>query len=247
MCKLKVVISVFILLTGTPIYADEWTEYAEPRQDTIQRELKLWGTYYKMHVASSISSGFPLLGKKNKTLGPKLSKKDWCDSALEGTVAVSERNITTIYTYMDKKGPIQLDCSNLYSKLKNRVLQSMSKSRFVVSKAPYGYGVKGWHIVPYKTIAVDKEFIPYGSVIYVPKARGLEIILPSGNVVLHNGYFYAGDTGGAIKGNHVDVFTGVLQKNPFASFVKSDMNKTFQAYLISNPKIQVSLDQMHHR
>ena len=43
------------------------------------------------------------------------------------------------------------------------------------------------------------------------------IALPSGESASHDGFFFAADRGGAIRGNHIDVFVGA-GPNPF-SFV----------------------------
>jgi 3D (Asp-Asp-Asp) domain-containing protein len=75
----------------------------------------------------------------------------------------------------------------------------------------------------------------FGTKIYIPDAQGA--ILPDGSK--HNGIFECGDTGGAITGNHIDVFIGAvkggnseaMQVNPF-SFIKSNSSKTFKAYVI---------------
>jgi 3D (Asp-Asp-Asp) domain-containing protein len=50
-------------------------------------------------------------------------------------------------------------------------------------------------LVYYRTIAVDQRLIPLGSHVYVPAYRQLG-----------GGWFIARDTGGAIKGRHIDVY-----------------------------------------
>src|SRR4029453_332777 len=99
---------------------------------------------------------------------------------------------------------------------------------------PFGDGVEGMILVPLRSVAVDRRHIPYGSVIYIPQAHGEEVTLPSGNLATHDGYFYAADTGGAIKGNHIDVFGGVFTSNPFPSFITSNASRTFEAFLIND-------------
>jgi 3D (Asp-Asp-Asp) domain-containing protein len=48
---------------------------------------------------------------------------------------------------------------------------------------------------PYRTLAVDPRLIPRGSRVYVPAYRSIS-----------GGWFLAQDTGGAIIGQHVDVY-----------------------------------------
>lgn len=76
--------------------------------------------------------------------------------------------------------------------------------------------MKGYKLFPYRTIAVDKNHIAYGSVVFIPDAVGTEILKKDGKTFLHDGYFFAGDTGAAIKTNHIDVFTGI-EAIPFLS------------------------------
>lgn len=75
---------------------------------------------------------------------------------------------------------------------------------------PWGYGVQGKALVPFRSFAVDKAEIPYGSKVYVPELDGVSVPgdSPWGNFV-HDGCFSADDTGGAIVGKHVDWFVAL--------------------------------------
>ena len=56
--------------------------------------------------------------------------------------------------------------------------------------------------------------------------------MPNGEKVKHDGYCFAGDIGGAIQINHIDIFTGVCFENPFPEIIVSVNSKTFEAYMI---------------
>jgi 3D (Asp-Asp-Asp) domain-containing protein len=62
----------------------------------------------------------------------------------------------------------------------------------------------GCRVVAMRTAAVDKNLIPKGSILFIKETVGLR--MPDGR--LHDGYWYASDTGGAIKGQRIDLFTG---------------------------------------
>ncbi|MBX3484045.1 3D domain-containing protein [Phenylobacterium sp.] len=62
----------------------------------------------------------------------------------------------------------------------------------------------GCKVVPMRTIAVDKTVIPRRTVIFIKETVGLA--MPDGKP--HDGYWYASDIGGAIKGKRIDLFTG---------------------------------------
>ena len=62
----------------------------------------------------------------------------------------------------------------------------------------------GCRVVPMRTIAVDKTIIPRRTVIFIKETVGVK--MPDGRA--HDGYWYASDVGGAIKGQRVDLYTG---------------------------------------
>jgi len=71
-------------------------------------------------------------------------------------------------------------------------------------KFPFGRGAAGSAITPLKTVAVDSEVIPLGTVLYIPEYHGLR--MPDGQP--HDGCFLAEDRGLKVRGKHIDVFTG---------------------------------------
>lgn len=66
-----------------------------------------------------------------------------------------------------------------------------------------------------KIIAVDKNLIPLGSKVYITFPNEIkQAKMPDGTVVNLDGYYSAQDTGGAIKGNHIDLYTGAWSRSP---------------------------------
>ncbi len=55
-----------------------------------------------------------------------------------------------------------------------------------------------------RTVAVDPRVIPRRTKLFIRETVGLR--LDNGDV--HDGYWYASDTGGAIKGAKIDLYTG---------------------------------------
>jgi 3D (Asp-Asp-Asp) domain-containing protein len=62
----------------------------------------------------------------------------------------------------------------------------------------------GCKVVAMRTLAVDKAVIPRRTVVFIKETVGL----PMPNGEKHDGYWYASDIGGAIKGNKLDLFSG---------------------------------------
>jgi 3D (Asp-Asp-Asp) domain-containing protein len=219
--------------------------FPEPANTVIVKQLTLWSTYYYVHIAQEDNNGIPLLDISGNSLGSKLSERDWCAAAVEGTVAIKNSfgNYKT-YNYAGAGSTSQANCSLYYPSLPTSIINKTNKVRFGIAKGTYGDGTNGLSLVPYRSIAVDRNKIAIGSIIYIPKARGIPVVLPSGQSITHDGYFYAADVGGAIKDNHIDVFLGTTQQNPF-SFVKSNSAGTFTAYLIQNSQIANELKTAH--
>lgn len=63
----------------------------------------------------------------------------------------------------------------------------------------------GCKVVAMRTLAVDKNVIPRRTKVFIKETVGLP--MPDGS--RHDGYWYATDVGGAIKGNKLDLFTGI--------------------------------------
>ncbi len=62
----------------------------------------------------------------------------------------------------------------------------------------------GCKVVAMRTVAVDTKVIPRRSRLFIKETVGLP--MPDGSK--HDGFWYASDTGGAIKGEKIDLFTG---------------------------------------
>jgi 3D (Asp-Asp-Asp) domain-containing protein len=71
---------------------------------------------------------------------------------------------------------------------------------------PWGRGATGKGITPLVTVAVDSTVIPLGTPLYIPEYDGLA--RDNSGLTKHDGCFMAEDRGLAVKGQHVDVFTG---------------------------------------
>ncbi len=70
-----------------------------------------------------------------------------------------------------------------------------------------GVGVRdslGCPVVAMRTAATDPRIAPRRSILFIPETVGLE--MPDGS--LHDGYWYASDIGGAVKGSKIDLYTG---------------------------------------
>jgi 3D (Asp-Asp-Asp) domain-containing protein len=209
----------------------------------------LWATQYFVPSMNAVTSGEPLLDEDGTPLGPELTARDWCNAAIEGTVSVrTVDGQQKLFNFAGRGSDPQVNCRVVLNS--PQLKKAINFTRFTVAKGPFGDGVRDLFLVPFRSIAVDKRQLnglKFETAIYIPLARGIEITLPSGVKAVHDGYFFAADTGGMIKDNHIDVFTGIVTpaNNPFSSFVRSSATKTFEAFLVSDPNVTAALKKMH--
>ena len=71
---------------------------------------------------------------------------------------------------------------------------------------PWGRGATGKGITPLLSVAVDSSVIPLGTPLYIPEYDGVP--RDASGTARHDGCFVAEDRGLAVKGEHVDIFTG---------------------------------------
>ncbi len=207
------------------------------------KKINLWATYYYIPTLQHSPTGLDLLDKQEKETGLKLSACDWCTAAIEGTVYIKKEDSTYILNYAGRSQNMQNNCRQCSIYKNYAGYNKTGKVLWQVSQG-FGKGVKNYNLGPYVTIAVDNAVIPVGSVVYIPQAKGVIYLNATGQMVTHDGYFFAGDVGSKITGNHIDVFLGTATKNPF-SFIKSAPPGIFEAYIISDKTVLQNLENQH--
>lgn len=211
------------------------------------KDLSLWATRYYIHEFQS-SGNIPIVYANAEPSGLYADTCDFCTASLEGTAYVRDSSGTVHVINFARTGEkTGVDCRKCKKYASSKLnVESWGRTLWTKSEG-FGDGVRNYRLVPFRTIAVDPEMIPYGTVIYIPAARGKLIHLPSGEEVTHDGYFFAGDTGGAIKKNHIDVFTGIYPENPFPTLIQSNENKLFEAVIVTDTNIVDALTSLHKK
>lgn len=228
------------------IFSDEFNF---PVPSSYGKALQVWTTnYYVPYVVGLHTGPYALLDLNGKALGPKLGEENWCKGAFEGTIRiVNERHEGKTYNYSGVGSYDQVPCKGGYAKY-----PQTKRVRFKVSKYEFGEGVKGYALNPYRTIAVAPAEIPYGSILYIPQARGQTFVLPNGQQRTHDGYFYAADTGAAMRNDaqrpgrerHIDLFTGEDEIIQFP-LVGNKPDIRFESYIVHNESIKAAFERSH--
>lgn len=215
--------------------------YSVAPSKELGEPLLLWATNYRLPEYTDGSGDIPLRDMQGQELGPKITLAEWCRSALEGSVRILFKDGSAkTYNYDNTSAQFTNDCSHFYP-------FNLAKTKFRLAHGPFGDGTGDFRLAPYRTLATDPLLIPTGSVLYIPEARGAKIVLPSGEIVVHDGYFFAGDIGGAIKSNHIDVFIGTHEDSSFFPWITNTNKKTFKAYIVKDQNIINELTHLHLR
>lgn len=80
---------------------------------------------------------------------------------------------------------------------------------FKVINSQWGTSGSGRPLQPFRTVAVDRNLVKLGSLLYVPLLEGRTMPgRPPWGGFVHDGCVVADDTGGGITGNQLDLFVG---------------------------------------
>jgi 3D (Asp-Asp-Asp) domain-containing protein len=229
-----------VAMAATKIIPDAFNFEEAPLLE-LGEPLLLWATNYHLPEFTDGTGDVPIRDIEGKILGPKLSLQDWCKSALEGSFRIiSKDRPARVYNYDVSNELFPNDCTAFYP-------FNLGKTKFKLANGTYGDGVRNFILRPYRTLATDPAFIPTGSIVYIPEARGAIISISKDVTILHDGYFFAGDMGGAIKLNHIDVFIGSHDDSPFFPWITHSSATTFKAFIVKDQKIIDQLTTIHQR
>ncbi len=213
--------------------------FSKPSLTDLGEPLTLWATTYYLPEFVDGTGEFALRDYNGNELGPKITLEEWCKGALEGSVRIVFKDTDPLTYNIDGNSELfPNDCSQ-FSTL------NIGNAKFRKANGTFGDGVGKYKLIPYRTIATDPSIIPTGTVLYIPEAQGAKILLKNGETLIHDGYFFAGDVGGAIKSNHIDVFLGTNKDSSFFPWIGHTDAVTFQAYIVKDQTIINELTNMH--
>lgn len=244
-----------VLICSTSVPAEDKFDIPAPTDLGSHQRLTLWSTYYYVHSAQPVAQGTRLLRRDGHSFGVSLSNYDWCHAAVEGTVEVRTRPKSRSFNYAGVAGSSQVNCRPFFPSL-DRVIERTRYAE-LPPDAPLGLGdTPKFRLVAFRSIAVDRrqphfQLLDGGQlrkvVIYIPKLKGIRLQMPDGSVRDHDGYLFAADTGGAIRGAHIDFFLGASTRNPAPSVIGSRPETTFAAHVIEDAAVQEKLFKLHAR
>ena len=221
-----------------------------PSDDEGQTLDDLWATHYHLWESVEVPAdeGFVVLDADDRPFPAEaplhLSGRDWCFTALEGSGKVRRLDGGSQMLNYAAQGDVHVECDRWLGAR----WRSQGRVRFGVATGPYGDGVEDYVLVPFRTIAVDRdqETIPYGRAVFVAAAVG-QPFDHEGRRYAHDGWFFAADTGGAIRDQHLDTFTGATAENTLGHVTGSPNGARFDARVLpAGHETAALLGDMHH-
>ena len=185
--------------------------HGEPREVDIR-----WTAYYITSVEAADT------GK-----GKKISFTDKIGKKIQYSItgdSYERAEVEAVAVGIDKEG-------------KKRYAYRVDKDEWIeLPTGSMGMGNRVNPLVPLVHVAADQSKIPYGSMVHVPDAEGYEFT--PGNKM--SGYFWVGDVGSLIKGDHMDLFVG--HEEVYSSFVDTVKKPHKPTKIYKIPK----LDEEHN-
>lgn len=129
-----------------------------------------------------------------------------------GTVALTTTDCKTVASVSDEYAD-DLFLSGTGRLLDGRVLGvigdcTCSRSpcvRVLPPEQPWGVGIQNRPLVPFVSLAADRDVLPIGTHLYVPELDGARL---PGATTTHDGCVVVDDTGARMRGHRVDWFVG---------------------------------------
>ena len=232
---------------------------------------RVWFTAYIDYLVDQdpTAEAVPIMNDKEQSFGIGLSHLDWCKAANEGTITVLLKSRQTRSFNFAGVGSHQItDCSDVLRGFKPSAVVPINKSLFseLPSEAPFGFGVAQPHsrdsyrLIPGRSIAIDLSddgLIKVGEVLYIPRLKGVPVMLPDGRIVHHDGYVMAVDKVSACSGgknmpkdcniNHLDYFKGRSRSDKLPAQLTSDPANPIDAFTVSDPLIVAKLLAEHSK
>lgn len=224
-----------------------------PPDGSTERIIQLWSTSYITRQPVPDKNGVPFRDINGVPISDNVSKYEWCMGSQEGSVKTTFKGEDIRITHVGefKNEPSYfIDCRDQFRKDK-KLFYYYGFTYHAKTTAPFGLGINDYFLVPYRTIAVelgnDALRLRRGDVIYIRDVTKKTITDPySGKQYKHDGYFFVGDVGGDVEGNHIDTFCGFKYNclSPFTSGDKKNHILT-TAQVITDPAIKEKLTRMH--
>ena len=143
---------------NTALAQNKIFSFSLPEHTSKKSKLSLWATYYYTPIFPyTPKEKHSIMDLKGNAFGPRLSAKDWCNAALQGSFSISyPKGKIETFNYAGLSKKMQVNCRPFHKYTKS------GRIRFQRARGPYGDGATGkYSLIPLRSIAVDPKKIPY--------------------------------------------------------------------------------------
>jgi hypothetical protein len=224
---------VALAAAAVPARAQDAFDLAAPKVGGLKK-LAMRLSQYSI-VFAQPGSAVELLDPGDRPLGVKLSRADFCEAALQGTVEIGGRR----YSVAGKGRTSLVDCSLPRYNCPRCADFALGQNRFVRVGAPGSDDNKLYGLVPYRTVAVRQGGLAPGTVLFIPAARGLK--MPNGR--RHDGYFFVADFGD-LRSSQLDLYADT-RKLGWTIIGSGRSGKSTAVYIVTDQAVIAKLRAPH--
>ncbi len=221
------------------IYAILSYDFSFNEPTNFNNKISLWGNYSYYPGVESNSTGISIRTITEEETGVKFELQKYCEIVKSKLFFVNNVNNGETYVYDGESELNYVDCSSYFPNN-----PEIGKYKFKKLNGVYGTGENNYFLIPFRTIGVDTNKIPIGSVVYIPQAKGISFVTDKGETKVHDGYFFAGYKKDTLIDNHIEFFIGENTNDVF-SFVKNHEWGVFDGYLVDDSNIKNQLIKAH--
>lgn len=221
------------------IYAILSYDFSFNEPTNFNNKISLWGSYSYYPGVESKATGISIRTITEEETGIKFELQKYCEIVKSKLFFVNNVNNGETYVFDGESELNYVDCSSYFPNN-----PEIGKYKFKKLSGVYGIGENNYYLIPFRTIGVDINKIPLGSVIYIPQAKGITFITDTGETKVHDGYFFAGYKKDTLIDNHIEFFIGENTNDVF-SFVKNHEWGLFDVYSVDDLNIKNQLIKAH--
>jgi 3D (Asp-Asp-Asp) domain-containing protein len=191
------ILNVFGCVSGSVVEDADVELNGKEKSGAVANGWSLWNTYYYVSAEPQTASG-PTTTLYSSSCQPiaEVSASYSDRACIEGTGRLKDGRMVNYASTCNCGRPCPTGGTVCWSVLDT-------------DQFPWGKGARNNPLSPMRSLAVDRTRFQLGTTLYIPLWQGVDVPSMGGvNGFVHDGCFRADDVGGAIRGVHIDIFTG---------------------------------------
>ena len=164
----------FLLLVFLLVTSKTWSQtaqadfnYPPPENLAGLKKLMLWSTHYFVHQFKSGGS-VPIVYRNGKPSGLFADACDFCEASLQGSAYITDSDGNIKVVKFAKTGRRTfVNCRSCEKFSDSNAAGSWGNTLWIKSSGFTG-ALRMYKLIPFRSVAVNRKGIPYGTVLYIP-------------------------------------------------------------------------------